>query len=530
MQDESFPIAYRYHQATEHSVWSIQANQHTLDWRNEPLKEKRYLDTASVALPVDLPVGDMPAIEAIVYRDDVEGIEIQPTFEQIAYLLYYSAGITKKLIYPQGAFNFRAAACAGGLYPIEVYLVCGDLEGLAAGVYHFNPVSYQMDVLREGDYRAVLVEAGAEEPALARAPAVLIYTAITWRSSWKYQSRAYRYHFWDAGTMLANSLAGTVVQNLPVKVVMGFVDEQVNRLIGIDGHEEKSLCLLPIGMSAEPPPAVDELPVLTPEVLPLSESRQEYPLIDEVHIASSLETSAEVKAWRQAADSVHTADLEGEFLDLQVEELDRLPEKRFETVVVERGSSRRFLHEPVPYPALSTILARATSPFPTDWIGPQGSFLNRIFLSVHDIEGLEPGAYAYHQQQGTLELIRSGHFRSQAAHICLGQNLGGDSAATFFFMADLNAVLGRFGDRGYRLVQMEAGILGGRIYLGAYAYGYGATGLTFFDREMVAFFQPESEGLEAVFTVAFGVPGSASGHGWRKNRLVRLGPGENRGG
>ncbi|HSY63590.1 MAG TPA: hypothetical protein VK829_03275, partial [Terriglobales bacterium] len=65
-------------------------------------------------------------------------------------------------------------------------------------------------------------------------------------------------------------------------------------------------------------------------------------------------------------------------------------------------------------------------------------------------------------------------------------------------------VLQRFGNRGYRAVQLEAGILGGKLYLGAYAQRLGATGLTFYDDDVIRFFSPHAEGKSAVFLVAVG--------------------------
>ncbi len=76
-----------------------------------------------------------------------------------------------------------------------------------------------------------------------------------------------------------------------------------------------------------------------------------------------------------------------------------------------------------------------------------------------------------------------------------------------FFLADLQAILRRLGNRGYRAVQLEAGILGGKLYLGAYAQRLGATGLTFYDDDVVKFFSPHAAGKSAIFLVAIGKSG-----------------------
>ena len=103
-----------------------------------------------------------------------------------------------------------------------------------------------------------------------------------------------------------------------------------------------------------------------------------------------------------------------------------------------------------------------------------------------------------------IECLKEGDFRSQARHLGLMQDLPGDAALDIFFLADLDSILERYGNRGYRAVQLEAGILGGRVYLAAYALRIGATGLTFLDDDVTTFFSPHAEGKSAIFLVAVG--------------------------
>src|SRR4029077_13164501 len=113
-------------------------------------------------------------------------------------------------------------------------------------------------------------------------------------------------------------------------------------------------------------------------------------------------------------------------------------------------------------------------------------------------------AYVYNPIQGTLESLKEGDFRKDARYLGLQQDLPGDAAADVFFLADLNSIFDRLGNRGYRAVQLEAGILGGKMYLAAYAQRLGATGLTFFDDEVGRFFSPHAEGKSTIFLVAVG--------------------------
>jgi nitroreductase len=127
-----------------------------------------------------------------------------------------------------------------------------------------------------------------------------------------------------------------------------------------------------------------------------------------------------------------------------------------------------------------------------------------ICTSLCAVEGRDHGAYVFHRERGRLECLKQGDFRALAGHLGLDQELPADAAVDIFFLADLRPILQRFGDRGYRAVQLEAGIIGGRLYLAAYSQRLGATGLTFYDDEVTRFFSPHPEGESAIFLVALG--------------------------
>ena len=180
-----------------------------------------------------------------------------PDLRALAALLYFSAGITRRRTYPGGEVFFRAAACTGALYEIELYVVCGDLPDLPAGVYHFGPADFALRKLRSGDYRGVLDRATAAEPGVSHAPLTVICTGTYWRNAWKYQARTYRHFGWDNGTVLANLLAMCAAlarRGGPARVVCGFVDAEVNRLLDLDTQREVAFCMVPIAYVADQPP------------------------------------------------------------------------------------------------------------------------------------------------------------------------------------------------------------------------------------------------------------------------------------
>jgi SagB-type dehydrogenase family enzyme len=386
--------------------------------------------------------------------------------------------------------------------------VTGDLPGLDAGVYHFNPADVALRLLRKGDYRGNLAQATAMEPTVARAPATIVCTGTYWRNAWKYQARTYRHFGWDSGTLLANMLAVSAASGLPAEIVLGFVDGDVNCLLDLDTRREVSLCLVPIGHTSESPlPSPREAPVLGLETIPPSENEVAYPAMFEMHDASSLESEEEVTQWRGKQPIFPSSALAGEAVRLQPLPHEEQPKDTIEQVILRRGSTRTFdKAASITLAQLSTILNCATRGLSADFLEPPSAQLNDFYLIVHSVQALKAGAYFFHRERNTLELLKEGELRAEAYHLGLEQELPADACVDIFFLADLKLILERYGNRGYRAVQLEAGAIGGRVYLAAYAQDLGATGLTFFDDDVINFFSPHATGKAAIFLVAIGKP------------------------
>jgi len=512
MSNREIQAAWKYHDGTKHSYWSVRNHPHFLDWANRPLPFKIYPKIEPLPLPRDVPQTGVAVLSAISERVPPTRADSIPNLQDLARLLYFSAGITKQRAYRGGEIYFRAAACTGALYEIELYVVSSDLPGLDAGVYHFNPADVSLRLLRKGNFRGNLAQATAMEPAVAHAPATIICTGTYWRNAWKYQARTYRHFGWDNGTLLANMLAVLAASRLPAKIVLGFVDAEVNRLLDLDTLREVSLCLVPIGRASESLPesslpAPSEVPTLGLETIPLSQHEVEYPAMLEMHDASSLESLDEVAEWRGKPLIFPDSALAGEAVFVPHLREEEQPKDTTEEVILRRGSTRTFDNAAsITLAQLSTILDCATRGLPADFLEPPGTQLNDLYLIVHAVQGLKRGAYFFGREQNTLELLKEGEFRGEAHYLGLEQDLPADACVDIFFLADLNRILERYGNRGYRAVQLEAGAIGGRIYLAAYAQHLGATGLTFFDDDVVNFFSPRATGKSAIFLLAIGKP------------------------
>ena len=160
-----------YHRKTNHSVESVRAGNISLDFSILPRLYKLYRRAEALPLPEESAPSDVPALEAIA--GDAPTRDGAPTLEDVAALLKLSAGITKWLKVPNGSMAFRAASCTGALYHIELYLVCGDLPGLPAGVYQYGAQDNALRRVRSGDYRGALVAATAGTRRWHRRPCPL---------------------------------------------------------------------------------------------------------------------------------------------------------------------------------------------------------------------------------------------------------------------------------------------------------------------------------------------------------------------
>jgi SagB-type dehydrogenase family enzyme len=513
MTNRELHAAWTYHNSTKHSYESIYADPHYLDWENQPLPFKIYTTLEPRPLPGDLLSSGAPALSAVATYNPPAQVLSVPSLPLLASLLYFSAGITKTKQYPGGEILFRAAACTGALYHIELYLVCGDLPELEAGVYHFGPGDFALRCLRKGDYRGTLVQATGGESSVASAPLTVICTGTYWRNAWKYRSRTYRHCFWDTGTIVTNLLAVSAAHAVPAKIVMGFVDATVNQLLGLDVAREAALTLVTLGHDpqAQPgsPPPMEPLIL---ETAPLSHTEVDYPAIRAMHAASSLTQEAEAAAWRGGTPPHVWPESRGELFPLQPLSAADAPSDTIEQVILRRGSSRRFARVPIGFSQLSTILQRATRGIPADFLDAAESVLNDLYLIVNAVDDLPSGLYIFRRDLDALELLSRGALRREAGYLGLMQEIPADASVDVFFLTDLRVVLERFGNRGYRAAQLEAGLIGGKLYLASYAQRLGASGLTFFDDDVTRVFSPHAEDKSAMFLVALGKAAKRQAH------------------
>jgi SagB-type dehydrogenase family enzyme len=472
----------------------------------EPLPYKIYTTLEPIPLPRDFPASNLPALDAIAATGDIQVANAVPDLNTVARLCLRSNGLLKRWRSPSGReIEFRAAGCTGARYHLELYLVCGQLPGLAAGVYQYAAHDHSLRRLRAGHYRAAVVAATGQEPAIATAPVIAVWTSTFWRNAWRYQARAYRHVYWDLATALANLLAVAADAGLPARVVLGFADGQINALLDVDGEREAAVSLVALGRSDDPTPVSPEIRPLALPTVPLSEREIIFPEIGAMHAASSLASGAEASAWRAGA-FVPSLPPPGEApIPLQPMDAATLPTDPIDAVIERRRSNRHYAAEtPISFAALSTILTASLHGTAMDCLVPGAPPFFTPYLIVNNVAELSPGAYAVHPEEQALELLRAGELHGAARRLACDQDYAADAHINAYALTDLAPVLEHFANRGYRVAQLEAALFGAKLQLAAHALGLGAVGSTSFDDEVTAHFSPHAAGKSFMFIAVFG--------------------------
>jgi SagB-type dehydrogenase family enzyme len=476
------------------------------DWSIEPRPYKLYTDLIPIPLPREVARTSMSALEALSCRGDEASATGVLDLQAIAQLGRLSNGLLERgMSRRQGRpIEFRTAGGTGARYHLELYFVCGDLADLGAGVYHYAAHDHTLRQLRRGDLRGALVAATGDEPSIVHAPVVMAITSTFWRNAWRYKARAYRHALWDAGTSLANFLGVAASLRLSTTLVLGFADAEVNALLGVDGEREATLALCALGRSDTPPPPVAEVPRIAYATEPASSREVIFSDIPRMHAASQLRSGAEAAAWRAAP--LRRSSPVVNPLNLTPLAPSVTTQMTIEEVIVARRSTRHYdTTRNVPFEAFSTVLDRSARGFAADALAADAPPLHDNYLIVNGVDGLEPGVHLHHSGTGAVEPVRLGQFRQQARRLAFFQDYAADAHVNSYYLADLDPILERYGNRGYGLVQLESALFAGRLHLAAHAVGLRAVGSTSLDDEVVEFFSPRAAADSYMFVTVFGL-------------------------
>lgn len=216
-----------------------------LDWDNKPLLYKKYpANLERIELEEPLREGGLPLYTILQQRRSERNFAQKPiALGNLAQILWATQGITRTNQYHQ----FRAVPSAGALYPIETYCVINRVDQLEPGVYHYQIAYHNLILIKAGNYGNELARAALGQKMILDAAFTMVWSAMVERSKWKYEQRAYRYIYLDAGHIGQNAALAAVSCGLGSCQIGAFFDEEVNAIIDVDGTSETAIYMTAVG-------------------------------------------------------------------------------------------------------------------------------------------------------------------------------------------------------------------------------------------------------------------------------------------
>jgi SagB-type dehydrogenase family enzyme len=525
---------FAYHQATKHTYDSVRANAHYLDWSNQPDPFRTY-DGAPVTVLAPEPgfpstgafgvmsaLGDGARIAGENDSADRDPIRLDAIW--LSRSLWHSMAISawKKVARTSDRYSLRVNPSSGNLHPTETYLALAGFTGVDDGLYHYRADLHALELRSPGGWTAHLAEA-LRLPWVAESSLIVGLTSIFWREAWKYRDRAYRYCCHDLGHAMMSLLLAARALGLSGGAITHFADSRLTRTLGLTAGDEAPMTFLVFASKSfspqtPPPPR----PTFTGVPNELSAEEVPYERLLGIHRSTILPDSAG-PALNISAANATIADRQA-----PLPELFRNParDSSMGAIVRRRRSALDFdaRASPMERSEMEQLLDFATRDWLADWRGNfgdetttvgKGADFATLYLYVHRVRGCEPGVYRWDSNSRSLEQLHRANVERVAAYLSLEQSLAGNACFAVSMMADLANAARRFGNRGYRYVHFEAGAIGQRLYIGAEALGWNATGIgAFYDDDVHRYLGFLEEGETSV---------GASLHAAEQTALVMLG-------
>lgn len=465
------------------------------DWEDAPLPYKLYRRLPAIPLSAEVPLtleeGEAPS------KPDIQGI---------GHFLWYVFGlaqVSQSVFVPDptdetGGFlqqmYRRFVPSGGGLYPSELYIYL-KMEDLPAGVYHYDAAHHRLILLREGDFDSYLGRALGNRCDVAACFGVVFVSTMFWKNFFKYHNFAYRLQGLDAGVLIGQLLEVAKRFGFATGVYFQFLDRAVNHLLGLSEQEESVYAVIPL--SAEP--AIDwfacgnggdgnitaselcrELPAVRHDHYVRSRRVAQYPMLNQMNEASLLESA---RLFRQIGRENDVAWEDGAYA------LPRVNRLTYDLASVCRkrySPETDYILREVGQSQLAALLQEAMLSFSyrNDLDGEMERPVPRVSLygCFYGVEGIPDGAYRYDGSAHALRQVRPGDHR---AWLQQGMSLNNINLfqvpLCFHVSGDKNHLQSQLGYRGYRIQQMEAGMLVQRLLLAASAAQMGGRPLLGFD-------------------------------------------------
>jgi SagB-type dehydrogenase family enzyme len=506
-----------YHRRSKHRLDRYAPGPGRLDWANQPDPFRRY--AGAPAIKLRLAADALPTRYASLRRG-----ELPPTHafdaQSVAILFELSLGLSAWKSFGGNRWALRCNPSSGNLHPTEGYLLCPNLSGLPAGIYHYVSRDHTLE-------RRAALDRARWSAAFGAGGVVVGLSSIHWREAWKYGMRAWRYCQHDCGHAIAAVCYAAAALGWQTRLLGSAGDELVSALLGLDretdfadAEHEAPDALLWVG-AEDARPQVEQMreelrdATWSGRANALSAQHVPWPDIDSIHRATRKPATSEPAVYLPAPLPAPS----GPVLD-----------PTFATIARQRRSAVDFdgethIGDRAFFAMLDMLMVRPDTP---PWNALVTKPHVQAALMVHRVTGLAPGLYMFlrdpsvlsdfkssmrqewlWQKQGPahlpLYLLLPYDLRDIAKTICCHQDIAADSCFALGMLAHVELARGQ--PWRYRHLFWECGMLGHALYLEAEAAGVRATGIgCYFDDEMHALLGIDDDRWQSLYHFTAGGP------------------------
>ncbi|WP_442600568.1 SagB/ThcOx family dehydrogenase [Paenibacillus sp. KN14-4R] len=469
-----------------------------VDWEDGPLAYKLYRGLPMVPLSHEIPLtlDDMKSPEKVDLR-------------LIGHFLWYVFGVAQlsQVVFPslqnessRGVLQMyrRFAPSGGALYPSECYLYL-KIEDLPMGIYHYDAAHHRLVLLREGYFDSYMTRALGHQCELSDCFGAVFVSTMFWKNFFKYNDFSYRLQGLDAGVMSGQLQEVAKRFGITTGVIFQFMDRAINQLLGLSEQEESVYAVIPLSLEPTTSWFFDKEEVeetitateLSKEITSIhldhyvrSKRVREYPMLIRMNEASMIES---LQSSPSQIGGKNIVDCEYQTINLPA--VQRLS---YDLAWISRkrhSPDRDFVMGKVSQKHLAELLQEAMASFlyTNDLDGSHERSAPRVSLYVclHNVEDIPDGAYRYDSFNHSLARIRPGDHRFWLQLGLSTDNVNLEQVPLCFHVAgDKDHLTHELGYRGYRIQQMEAGMLVQRLVLAASAIGMGGHPLLGYDARL----------------------------------------------
>ena len=490
-----------------------------VDWEDAPLPYKLYRGLPEIPLTADVPL-------TLKRRD----ADLKPSLMELGHFLWYVYGLTqyshfalneetegKAVSFAQSVRRFVPSG--GALYPNELYVYI-KLEDVPEGIYHYDVAHHRLILLREGNYDSYLSRSLENGIPISDCFCTVFVSTVFWKNFYKYNNFSYRLQGLDAGVIIGQSLEVAGRMGYYPRVCYQFLDRSINHLLGLLEQDESVYAVIPLSITKfnhcvendhnkeEMVSAAElcrEVPLLNHVSYNRSKRVIDYPILRKLNEASMFETTqsfVKIKKHNREKLPIDTEMVLLPFTECFSYDLASVCRKRYSPDI-------DFTLGKVSQTQLSTFLKETFSfTYQNDLDDTQGHVENRVSLfgSFYNVEGIPDGAYSYDNGTHALRRITKGDYREFLLSGLTMPNVNlYQVPLCMHVVGDKNHLKEILGYRGYRIQQMEAGMIVQRLLLVSCALGMGGHPLLGFDsKQCDELYRIDSKGKTSLIQIPIG--------------------------